>query len=88
MMLTLSQTERAKKLAQNNGCSFYSDYSGRGMYGKHCIGFSGNSEVAMSCASKVKRWKGLNGQRVCSDSLGLGIIVYLPYVTSYSGAEN
>jgi hypothetical protein len=58
-------------------CEFYEDYSGRGMYGKQCCGFtvSDIAEVKM----RMKR-KGIKTSS-CVDTMGLSYIVYYPSIS-------
>lgn len=65
-----------------------SNYSGRGMYGKSCVGFVLDNEsellalgaiIAEMVEDPKLRNSLLRGSRI--DSLGLGIIVYYPTIT-------
>jgi hypothetical protein len=63
------------------------DYSGRGMYGKNCIGFTTDNPTLFlmgltaalielgNSGEDVPSWINL---RVCQDSMGLSTIVYFP----------
>jgi hypothetical protein len=60
------------------------NYSGRGMYGKGCLAFTGNfSQVALGCAMRVVLDDAADelGDEACVDNMGLGIVVYFPHVT-------
>jgi hypothetical protein len=72
------------------------DYSGRGMYGKKCLGFviERNDSPLRAFGGMLASLSSLNGARVksdlsdlselmleaCEDSMGLGTIVYFPKV--------
>lgn len=73
--------------------NFRSDYSGRGMYGKTCIGFDLNhASDAMYLGAAIAQVMGLEGAllvgRARQDSMGLGIIVYFPGVTLAAQDDN
>mgnify|MGYP007100040836 FL=1 len=63
----------------------YLNYSGRGMYGDTCVGFSGDvSEMLLGIAAT--QVLGIGEARILAtkahtDSMGMGIIVYFPGVS-------
>jgi hypothetical protein len=55
---------------------FYSDYSGRGMYGKTCASiYCDDTDECIEEAAAA----GIRGAR--RDSMGLGAVVYWPHIT-------
>lgn len=56
---------------------FYSNYSGRGMYGKECVGIVTSDEDAVI---KAATRRGITGAVV--DSLGHDAIVYWPHIAA------
>lgn len=69
----------------------YLKYSGRGMYGDTCVGFSGdvNEMLLGLAASQVL---GVDDARTLatkarSDSMGMGVIIYFPGVSLESDDE-
>ena len=73
--------------------SFYPDYSGRGMFGRHCIGISTKESPARTMAKLILYSISFFDEVeeletfVCrledveTDSLGLGSIIYWPSLT-------
>lgn len=69
--------------------SFYKDYSGRGMFGRLCVGFvcSGNSfkSVVRLCdflyEHDIESAEDALGS-ICQDSLGKDIIIYFPHISA------
>lgn len=66
----------------------YENYSGRGMFGRTCIGIqiSGNSLEIIVKLCDYLRDNGISSVddalgTVCQDSLGLDMIVYFPFVS-------
>lgn len=86
--LTPEECQIIRNIAEDNECSIYEQYSGRGMYGDTCFGIdvdrhsNGNmGTMMMSIAEafndadidiKAREWK------LRTDSLGLGTIYYFP----------
>jgi hypothetical protein len=52
----------------------YSNYSGRGMFGKTCIGVVGSMEELDCLLGEVKG----SGKGLCKDNMGLDYIYYWP----------
>ena len=67
------------KFAKNKGLRIHRGYSGRGMFGKRCIGIVGDLGPAIAAAEFIKRKTGYDYSR---DSMGLECIVY------FSGIED
>ena len=67
--------DRLKELAEEIGGSFVTGYSGRGMFGKNCIGII--CDYPLSCVEAAGAI-GITGAR--TDSMGLGAIVYWPHI--------
>ena len=77
----------AEAIADNAEATLYPDYSGRGMYGSQCVGFSvrgGNAEARVTKAI-IRSLDDAFADEMLSalrtDSLGLGTIVYFPGIT-------
>ena len=90
--LTEKQIEILQDFANNNNISFVEEYSGRGMYGETCIGFSGNIDLftlgfnlAQYLLDVDEDSDFLLSELFCegseSDSLGRGTIVYFPNIS-------
>ena len=73
--------------------SFYNDYSGRGMYGRKCVGLSGSLRDCMQVIAEVIKdahlCEQLNFNDVVDtlldaqqDSMGRGVILYWPEITA------
>ena len=61
---------------------FYKNYSGRGMFGKKCIGFACETftNAILELQSFCSDSEGIKQLPLsCIDRLGLGYIVYFPY---------
>jgi hypothetical protein len=56
-------------------------YSGRGMFGRTCIGFYGDSRECAEIAVTIKKKTGYNYYR---DNLGLDMIYYFPDIADPS----
>lgn len=80
--------ELIRSFCNDCGCKCYENYSGRGMFGKTCIGIVtdanmfevilGLSDYLHECGvDNVREELG----RVCHDNLGLDMVVYFPSVT-------
>ena len=84
--LTYEQMHRLEMAAQNwDELSLYADYSGRGMYGETCVGFSiGNhcyaypEDIYEFIADYDVELAHQLAMNATTDSLGLGIILYFP----------
>jgi hypothetical protein len=55
----------------------YRHYSGRGMFGRECIGFCGNDHDCAEVAVFIKK---KTGHDYCRDSLGCDYIYYFPNI--------
>lgn len=65
-----------KEVAERYNLDFRSDYSGRGMYGRECVGVVTSN---MATLLMVLGQKGFDvEQRVCTDNMGRDTIVYFP----------
>ncbi len=64
-----------KKIANENGWKFCDDYSGRGMFGRRCVGIVGASAEPIVEAAAMA---GVTG--AFRDSMGMDVIVYWPDV--------
>ncbi len=65
--------QNLRQLAEDRGDSFRSDYSGRGMNGKTCVGITTDQPIeVIEEASEI----GVRG--ACQDSMGRRHIVYWP----------
>ena len=68
-------------------CRFRADYSGRGMYGRQCVGIDIDS-LRLSVLIELTEFLISNGienvasvlGRVCYDNMGKGYILYFPSV--------
>ena len=96
--LTEKQIEILQDFANNNNISFVEEYSGRGMYGETCIGFSGNIDLFTLGFNLAQYLLDVeddddddDSEILLSeifydgselDSLGLDTIVYFPDVTT------
>lgn len=89
-MITADQLEILENAADDLRADLRADYSGRGMYGKACVGFdldrgTGPAEFAMRLAMYLvdngeEDLAELMSEDVAQDSMGLGSIVYFPRV--------
>lgn len=69
-------------------CEAFPDYSGRGMYGKNCVGFTTDNPFGLGAVicwvAKEQMWEDL-GELVddtAMDSMGRDTIVYFPRFTT------
>jgi len=83
MNITMTQ---AAKIASKSNSKIYDGYSGRGMYGEQCVGFTVEGRNYASLTAAIVR--SLDDDmadamlgRLTTDSLGLGTIVYFPGFT-------
>jgi hypothetical protein len=65
------------RICNKRGVQFYRCYSGRGMFGRRCIGITGSLGECAAIAEIVKR---KTGKKYVTDSMGLDVIVYFPDV--------
>jgi hypothetical protein len=84
MNITMTQ---AAKIASTSHTKIYDGYSGRGMYGETCVGFTvRNSRNAAALTAAIVRTldddvaDAMIG-RLNTDSLGMGTIVYFPGIS-------
>ncbi len=91
MELTISN-ELLEEISQEVDGSFRTDYSGRGMYGKSCVGIVAHSLLALGAAiSRLVEDEELREELVSNsltDSMGYDTIVYWPRVTSSDADED
>lgn len=70
----MKKQEKIRTIAQENGWKVRESYSGRGMYGKSCMGIVGES------ANEIIAAVGIRG--AVTDGMGLSYIVYWPSIVS------
>lgn len=58
-------------------CRFVDNYSGRGMYGKTCVGFITDDVFEVECRVKERGIKA----KAYEDNMGLSYIVYYPSIS-------
>ena len=85
-MAKMSVKERIIKFAEEYGYSFRSNYSGRFMFGRMCIGVSGKGDLKMDLFEFLVN-DGLSVSRARqivnsakTDNMGLGMIIYFPTI--------
>jgi hypothetical protein len=91
MNLSKEQTDLLQSFCDEYDYEFRTDYSGRGMYGKTCIGFVIDSSpfiVALTLAqfcyendSDVIEF--LHQEGCCQDSMGHNTIIYFPSIQAH-----
>lgn len=88
MKLTSEQCGLITEFSNNEGISLQTDYSGRGMYGKTCIGFVCDDPFSIGMKlAKMLIEKGENElfenmvSRNSMDNMGRSIIIYFPSVS-------
>jgi hypothetical protein len=91
LTLTSDQVSLMEDFCDQNGYEFREDYSGRGMYGKSCIGFV-TEESAFRFGISLGEYLTDQGEEclfrsfvdasVKEDSMGLDTIIYFPYINS------
>jgi hypothetical protein len=69
---------RIVEYAIKNGLNVRNDYSGRGMFGKLCLGVVGSMPELDALLNQVK---GAN-EGLCKDNMGLGFIYYWPSINT------
>lgn len=72
---SLPDWQKLRDIADELGGEFVENYSGRGMYGRKCVGITTSDEWAVVAAA---RNVGITCER--TDNMGLDIIVYWPDV--------
>lgn len=77
-----------KNFCEENDYDYRTNYSGRGMYGKGCIGITGNNgfKIAMELALYLVRegeedLADSMASHITWDSMGRDVIVYFPFIT-------
>ncbi len=70
----MKKQEKIREIAKENDWKVYERYSGRGMFGRHCMGIVGDSD------SEILSAVGIRGASV--DNMGLSVIVYWPSIVS------
>ena len=68
------------RLAKKRGLTLSRGYSGRGMFGKTCIGFYGERGPCIAVAELVKK---KTGRSYRSDNLGFDTICYFPDIEDH-----
>jgi len=69
-----------EEISEEVGGEVRYDYSGRGMFGRQCMGIvTGNPQLVIDLAKKHRKLK-----QYCQDNMGLEYIIYWPYVTKES----
>lgn len=63
--------------ADGYDCEFREDYSGRGMYGKTCVGFVVDDVFEIKYRVRDRGIKA----KACEDNMGLSYIVYYPSIS-------
>jgi hypothetical protein len=63
---------------RKNHIRVYRHYSGRGMFGKECIGFCGDDHDCAAIAVFIRKKTGYD---YCRDNLGLDMIYYFPDIS-------
>jgi len=69
--------KKIERLAENRGLEFRTDYSGRGMFGKDCVGIVGENGECAALASLIQR---KTGYRYSSDNMGRDMVYYFPAI--------
>ena len=89
MILNKQDIELLKEFANEYDCELRTGYSGRGMYGKSCIGFvtdlssfSLGLELALflNREDRTEMVDAFSQTRVNEDSMGLSSIIYFPSI--------
>lgn len=88
--------EAVENYCDEAGYSYYKDYSGRGMFGESCIGIdvaSGDSLTMLIGLCDYLTDCGFAPvsdiiSSVCSDSMGMGTIVYFPGIVDTRDDES
>ena len=84
MTISKAQVEDVERaLADNSLDATVRQYSGRGMYGKQCLGITVSHrtspfEVGLAIGSYDELVDLFVGQRVETDSMGRGMVIYFP----------
>jgi hypothetical protein len=80
--ITLAEAEQISDAADLDSEAIRSDYSGRGMYGQECLGFtySTDTDLLYLGAALSAHFDG-DIPSCRTDSLGMGGIVYFPSLT-------
>jgi hypothetical protein len=65
------------KLAEEKGLKPYRSYSGRGMFGRKCMGFYGDKDTCSSLANYIKRNVSCGYDY---DNFGMDMIYYFPAI--------
>lgn len=88
--LTTEQIETIQYLASEIDGAELRSYSGRGMYGKQCLGIDMDSMADAFRFALMVEDENLTFalSNPCFDSMGLGIIVYFPNVEAPEGIDD
>lgn len=76
----MTNSQKLEEIAENLGCDFRESYSGRGMYGKSCVGIDVDSYNEMEGVIEKALEHGIKGAK--TDSMGKGYIVYWPSISN------
>jgi hypothetical protein len=68
--------EKIISKAEKLGLNVYHDYSGRGMFGKTCLGVAGSMQDLDTLLSEIKG----SAQGLRKDNMGLDYIYYWPEI--------
>jgi hypothetical protein len=97
MVLNKQDIELLKEFANEYDCKLRTNYSGRGMYGKSCIGFvtdlspfSLGLELALflNREDRTEMVDTFSQTRVNEDSMGLSNIIYFPSIQAEEQDED
>lgn len=91
--------DAVEQYGDEDAVSFRNDYSGRGMYGRQCVGIVGDESTCMKIVGQVIKDAHAQGMDFefdeavdtlldsCRDSMGRDIIVYWPEVAPLEERE-
>jgi tRNA(Ile2) C34 agmatinyltransferase TiaS len=77
-MTDKSLVKRIVRFLEDKPVRVYRHYSGRGMYGRRCIGFVGDRSDCEGLGYRIKR---KTGAPFSVDNMGLDFIVYFPSIS-------
>lgn len=84
----------------NEDTSFRNNYSGRGMYGRECVGIVGSEDDCKALMAEVIKEAHARGDEVefddvvdmmfdySQDSMGLDVIIYWPHISPLEGKQS
>jgi hypothetical protein len=85
MKLTSQQLSALKRMTEDLDGEVRTTYSGRGMFGKECLGVAGEFkpfQLGLALGADDELRDIFQELRTCEDQMGLGIILYWPDLTS------